>query len=101
MENNKEFRSVVENIKQLEQQLLLSVDCKRYEQEGEEMEKEIEEHFARCMNSLAARKEALLRELNKHISDKSMLSHISLISLFFSSLLSHITFSSWSFPFIK
>ena len=98
MENNKEFRSVVENIKQLEQQLSLSVDCKRYKQEEEEMEKEIEEHFARCMNSLAARKESLLRELNKHISDKSMISHISPP---LSPYLLLPFLSSWPSPFIK
>ena len=71
MEDNEEFNKVVENITQLEQQLM-AIDIKRYEQEGEEAEREIEGHFARCMNDLAARKEALLGDLNKHISHQSM-----------------------------
>ena len=81
MEKSEEFKKVVDSIKQLEQQLL-SIDegMKKNETCGEETEMKIEDHFAMCMNTLAARKERLLRELGKHIENHSMHSHFSFIS---------------------
>ena len=35
-------------------------------------EREIEEHFARCLNALAARQEELLRALQQHFTLQSM-----------------------------
>jgi hypothetical protein len=60
MEQSEGFKSVALQIKSLEQELSLCDEAiKDVEQSGKDVEKEIEEHFARCMNSLAARKEVL------------------------------------------
>ena len=71
MENNEEFKKVVNNIKQLEHKLQ-QVDEKVLEQDNSVAEKEIKEHFVQCVNALAARQEELLRELHEQFSKQSM-----------------------------
>jgi len=78
MENNEEFKKVVNNIKQLEHKLQ-QVDEKVLEQENSEAEKEIKEHFAQCVNALAARQEELLREFHEQVSKRSMFSFLILL----------------------
>ena len=46
---------------------------------GKEAEKDIEEHFAKCMNALAARKAVLLGEAAHKITSQSMIHIIFLI----------------------
>jgi hypothetical protein len=73
MELNEEFKRVVGNIKLLEQQLIsLNEKIVSNEQGSEIAEREIEEHFARCMDALAARKDVLLRELGEKRENQSM-----------------------------
>jgi hypothetical protein len=75
MEHSEGFKSVESKIKSLEQQLsLCSKTIKDFEQSGKDAEKEIEEHFARCMNSLAARKVVLLEEVAQKIANQRMIS---------------------------
>jgi hypothetical protein len=81
----------VASIKELEQQLL-RVDDKQLDQQGIkvescvggyfsysweykgiEAERQIKEHFAQCVNALAARQETLLRDLHETISKQGML----------------------------
>jgi hypothetical protein len=97
MEENKEFKNLVASIKELEQQLL-SVEAKQLDQQGikiiqlvcccvvlvlldilfilgkqgVEVERQIKEHFAQCVNTLAARQETLLQDLHEIISKQSM-----------------------------
>jgi septal ring factor EnvC (AmiA/AmiB activator) len=74
MEQSEGFKSVDSQIKSLEQELSLCNEAiKDVEQSGKDVEKEIEEHFARCMNSLAARKEVLLREVSQNITNQRMI----------------------------
>ena len=76
MENIEEFKVVVANINHLEQLLVLVEEsAKEIEERGQEVEKEIEEHFDRCFNALAARKETLLRELGQKVTNQSMPQH--------------------------
>jgi hypothetical protein len=75
MELNEEFKRVVGSIKLLEQQLIsLGEKIISDEQENEATEKEIEEHFTRCVNALVARKEVLLKELGEKRDNQSMYS---------------------------
>ena len=39
---------------------------------GREAEKEIEEHFAKCINALAERKAVLLKEASHKVTNQSM-----------------------------
>jgi hypothetical protein len=72
MEQSEAFKSGAATIKALEKQLEacrnIGGEC---EQRAVELTKEIEEHFAKCMNTLAARKEVLLREIAQKVSDRS------------------------------
>jgi hypothetical protein len=72
MEQSEAFKSGAATIKALEKQLEAcrnsGGEC---EQRAVELTKEIEEHFAKCMNTLAARKEVLLREIAQKVSDRS------------------------------
>jgi hypothetical protein len=72
MEQSKAFKSGAATIKSLEKQLEAcrnsGGEC---EQRAVEITNEIEEHFAKCMNYLAARKEVLLREIAQEVSDRS------------------------------
>jgi hypothetical protein len=95
MENNEEFKRMVASIKALEQQLF-HVDDKQLDQQGidfyflkydilyhiivlitmyliqgREVERQIKEHFAQCVNVLAARQEALLKDLQATITKQS------------------------------
>jgi hypothetical protein len=66
MEQSEGFKSVDSKLKSLEQQLsLCDKTIKDFEQSGKDAEQEIEEHFARCMNSLAARKAVLLKDVKE------------------------------------
>jgi hypothetical protein len=71
MEQTEGFKSVDSQIKSLERELALCDETfKDIEQSGNVAEKEIEEHFARCMNSLAARKEVLMREVAQNVTNQ-------------------------------
>jgi hypothetical protein len=84
MENNEGFKSVAGKIKELEHQLSLCDEVsKELEQNGEQAEREIEEHFWMCEHALAARKAALLNECAQKIKDKSNYSPYSHSSLKF------------------
>ena len=73
MEQSKGFQSVALIIQMFEQEL---VKCdgreKEQQQKYEEVEKEIEDHFAKCESVLAARKLFLLNECSTHLSTQSM-----------------------------
>jgi hypothetical protein len=73
MEQSEGFRKAVATIQALEKQL---ADCSDAAQTCEnskvKAEREIEEHFARLMNALAARKEALLKEVDNTTNHQSM-----------------------------
>jgi hypothetical protein len=73
MEQSEGFKGVDSKIKSLEEQLsLCDKTIKDFEQSGKEAEKEIEDHFARCMNSLAARKAVLLKEVAHKLTNQSI-----------------------------
>jgi uncharacterized protein YlxW (UPF0749 family) len=73
MEESEGFKNVATKIKFLEQQLTLcNKTIKDYEQAGQTAEKEIEEHFAKCVNALAARMTVLLRGIAQKITNQSM-----------------------------
>ena len=61
MEQSEAFKNVVTTIKILEEKLSLCTNISK--QSLDIAEQEIEEHFAKCLNALAARKEELLREV--------------------------------------
>ena len=73
MEESKEFQSVVMIIETFEQEL---VKCDEREKEQqrkyEEVEREIEDHFAKYERALAARKHFLLNECSNHLNIQSM-----------------------------
>jgi hypothetical protein len=74
MEQSEGFKNVDSKIKSLEQELsLCNESIKDLEQSGKGAEKEIEEHFARCMNALAARKLVLLREVSNNVTNQRMI----------------------------
>ena len=73
MERSEDFQNVVAHIKQLEDYLLSLEDAEKNAKYGEELEREVEEHFMSCINALAARKESLLRELGEQIYIQSIL----------------------------
>jgi hypothetical protein len=73
MEQSEGFKGVDSKIKSLEQQLsLCDKAIKDFEQSGKDAEKEIEEHFAKCMNSLAERKAVLLKDVAQKIVTQSI-----------------------------
>jgi hypothetical protein len=73
MERSEGFKSSVATIKALEGQLAacgrVLKECERAEVKAEQ---EIEEHFEKCMNALAARKATLLRTVEERVSTRSM-----------------------------
>ena len=80
MEDQENFKRVVEGINQLEQQLMSIVENgKVNDKHGAEVQEELENCFARYEEALAARKQALLRELNEKITAQSisLLLHLS------------------------
>ena len=60
------------------EQELVKCDEREKEQQRkyEEVEREIEDHFAKCESALAARKVFLLNECSNHLSTQSMLLYI-------------------------
>eukprot|EP00026_Physarum_polycephalum_P015279 Phypoly_transcript_15920.p1 GENE.Phypoly_transcript_15920~~Phypoly_transcript_15920.p1 ORF type:complete len:213 (+),score=27.41 Phypoly_transcript_15920:130-768(+) len=71
MENTKEFQNVITSIRQVELSLTkLEESVKAYENNGMDVKKEIEEFFAKCIDALAVRKDALLKELDSEISNQ-------------------------------
>jgi hypothetical protein len=72
MEQSEAFKSGQATIKALEKQLDVCGKIGQVcEKSAAEVTKEIEEHFAKCMNALAARKEALLKEVELKVSNHS------------------------------
>jgi hypothetical protein len=91
MEQSEGFKSVYSKIKSLEQQLsLCDKTIKDFEQSGKDAEQDIEEHFAMCMNSLAARKAVLLKEVSHKITNQSIL------YILFFSLCNHPLYSQFT-----
>jgi hypothetical protein len=77
MQQSEAFKSGEATIQALEKQLTACGNIsKACEESAKEATQQIEEHFARCMNALAARKEVLLREVAQNVVDQSKLSHI-------------------------
>ena len=73
MEQSEGFKTAVSKIKLLENQLLFcDKTMKECEQSGIKAEQEIEEHFAKCLNFLATRKETLLKEVAQKVITHSM-----------------------------
>ena len=73
MEKREDFKRVVEGINQLEQQLLsINEDAQKNERYAVEAEEQVEQYFARCLQAMAVRKGALLRELGVMVTTQSM-----------------------------
>ena len=73
MEQTQEFRSIIVVIESLEEELLkCNQKQKDNKQKYEEVEREIEDHFARCESALAARKQFLLNECSSHLNSQGM-----------------------------
>ena len=70
MEQSEAFKSAAARIKLLESKLAACAN--NNENSATQAEKEIEEHFAKCMNALAARKADLLREVKQKVNHQSM-----------------------------
>jgi hypothetical protein len=66
MERSEAFKNVVTTIKILEEKLALCTNISN--QSLHIAEQEIEDHFAKCLNALAARKEELLREVKLQVN---------------------------------
>lgn len=73
LEQSEGFKILDTALKDLEHQLsLCDASTKICEQSAVEAAKEIEDHFARCMDLLVARKEVLLREVLQRVEYQSM-----------------------------
>lgn len=73
MEENEGFKHISRKIEALKQQLLVcDENFKAMEQYGKEAEKEIEEHFEKCMSALASRKALLKSECMVQVHNYSM-----------------------------
>lgn len=82
MEQNEEYKRVEGMIRDIEQQLALCNNTSQTcEVSGRDAEREIEEHFARVMNNLAARKQVLLREVEQKVANQRMSSYIGDINI--------------------
>ena len=66
MEQSEAFKNVVTTIKILEDKLSLCANISK--QSLDTAEQDIKEHFAKCLNALAARKEELLREVKLQVN---------------------------------
>jgi hypothetical protein len=90
MQQSEVFKSGEATIKYLEKQLeacgKINIVC---EKSAGEATREIEEHFAKCVNALAARKEVLLKQIAQRVADQSKA--VSFFTLFFCFL-----FVGWS-----
>jgi hypothetical protein len=91
MQQSEVFKSGEATIKYLEKQLeacgKINIVC---EKSAGEATIEIEEHFAKCVNALAARKEVLLKQIAQRVADQSRI--FSCFTLFFFCFL----FVGWS-----
>ena len=73
MEKRDAYKRIVDDIKDLEQQLyFIDENAKTNEQCGVDAEREIELYFAKCEKVLGERKELLLRELGQKINHQRM-----------------------------
>ena len=73
MEQSEAYKQVEAKIKDLEKQLSLCINSStECEKSAVEAEREIEAHFAAIINSLAARKAILLKEIAQKVKDQSM-----------------------------
>jgi hypothetical protein len=73
MEQTEAFKQVETTIATITNKLLLCTNIDKVcEESVKDTEKEIEEHFARCINALAARKACLLREIAQKVANHSM-----------------------------
>ena len=60
-------------LKELQGQLTLCSEAARaWEKTGEEAEREIQEHFAKCLRALAERKAGLMKEVAYKVNSESM-----------------------------
>lgn len=77
MAQSEEYNKVEALIRDLKHQLAMygSSSC-TCEETAKHARKEIEEHFAICMNNLAARKEKLLKEVDQKVEAQRMYSII-------------------------
>jgi predicted house-cleaning noncanonical NTP pyrophosphatase (MazG superfamily) len=74
MEQSAAFKDITSMICNLEKQLAQS-DFHTSEEYVAKIEKQIEEHFSRCLNSLFVRKAALLAEVGERIAAKIISSY--------------------------
>jgi hypothetical protein len=82
MQQSEVFRSGEATIKVLERQLKACANVGRVcEQSAVEATREIEEHFARCINALAARKDALLSEVAEKVNNHSKFLNFHLLKI--------------------
>ena len=89
MEQTEEFKNIVSIIQSLEDELARCEETTRgQERKHAQTEKDIEDHFAQCLTSLAARKEVLMEKASNHINNQSMQMFF-LICIYFNI---HITF---------
>ena len=71
MENNAVYKQATHNIKKLEEKLA-SIGDAVIEKSGVEAERDIEEHFGRCLTALADRKDVLLKKVKEVVQSQSM-----------------------------
>ena len=82
MEQSEGYKKLEAKLQAFEQQLPLCDKANKVcERSGKDAEKDIEEHFAKCMNALAERKAALLREVARKVANQSIM-HYDLFLLF-------------------
>ena len=73
MEQSEAYKSVEDKIQTIAKKIALyDKKLKECEQSGKLAENEIEEHFAKLMSSLAARKHALMNEVEEKVIKQSM-----------------------------
>ena len=78
MEQSEAFKNVATTIKILEEKLSLCANISN--QSLNTAEQDIEEHFAKCLNALAARKEELLRDVKLQVNIQGFCSYTYYIS---------------------
>ena len=73
MEQSAAFKDVQDTIKVLEKRLAMCANVNQLcEQTAKDSAKQIEEHFALCLNAIAARKTELLNEVTQKLDSHSM-----------------------------
>lgn len=84
MDQREECKKVQATIKALEQQLSLCENSiKACELSALEAEKEIEDHFARCISAINTRKTALVKHVIEKVNDQSILLIIIFINIIY------------------